>query len=206
MAMKYLLPVLSLLLVAIAACEKVTVPQSMEEKMRGKWQIELDSNGKGFLKEYRYTKLPADTSTKYVDTLITPVTISLTNFFVPIGKNPDGSDKYNDTLFNVHRYPWCKLDDRLEFRDGNKGALLTGAEKCPNGEVTEIDIQWGLDDNYTRMYIYNAGELFLGNDNIDAEIKEFADNKLVLRYMEIDNTSNIPRQDTVFYTVTLNKR
>ena len=56
------------------------------------------------------------------------------------------------------------------------------------------------------MYIYNAGELFLGNDNIVADIKEFADNKLVLRYMEINNTSAIPRQDTVFCTVTLNKK
>lgn len=204
--MKYFLPVLSLLLLAIAACEKVTVPQSMEEKLRGKWQIELDSNGKGFLREYRYPKAANDTTTKYVDTLITPVTVEMANFFVPIGKNPDGSPKFSDTVYNKHLYPWCKLDDRLEFRDGNKGALLTGAEKCPNGEVTETDIQWGLQDNYTRMYIYNAGELFLGNDNIVADIKEFADNKLVLRYMEINNTSAIPRQDTVFYTVTLNKK
>lgn len=196
MVMKYLLPVLTLLLITIIACEKVEVPQSKEQLIRGsKWRLELDSNGKGILKEF--TRYPViDTSKKPIDTLYTPVTIEMKDAIM------------QDTIFNVHVVPWCKLDDFLEFREGINGALNTGGEKCPQGETTEIPIKWGFLDNYSRMYIYDAGEMFLGNDDLVGEVLEISDSKIKLRYPVISPVfiGGKYAEDTAYYTATLLKK
>lgn len=167
--MKYYLPALSLLLLMIAACEKVEVPKSTEEEFReGKWIL-----AKNIEKTYR----------KYAsDTILTVDTIKL------------------------DARPECKKDDYLQFREGITGALNTGEKKCPQGETSEIPIRWGFLDNYTRMYIYDAGEMFLDNDDILGDVSDLTGSSLTLRYRVINNTANIPATDTVTYKVYLKKK
>jgi len=187
--MKLNLLVLSALLLTVAACEKVEVPKGKEEMLRGKWKLELTED-KGILKQF--TKHPVlDTSVKPIDTL-----------YSVTGKN----EIIKDTIYNLNGFPACKLDDFLEFRDGINGALNTGSEKCPQGETTEIPIKWGFLDNYTRMYIYDAGEMFLGNDDLVGDVLDMSESKISLRYMIIRNKVDIPYKDTSFYTVTLLKK
>lgn len=202
--MKYYLPLLSILFLVVYSCKKVEVPQSKEEMLRGKWKIEYDFKGKGIGKEF--VKYPIlDTSKKIVDTIYTPLADGVGNDYV---KDDKGVTVLNDrgrATYNVHVMPACKLDDYLEFREGINGGLNTGKEKCPNGEVSEIPIKWGFLDNYTRMYIYDAGDMFMGNDDVTAHVKEFDGSRLVLRYGVVDNLTEINRKDTSFYTVTLLK-
>jgi hypothetical protein len=166
--MKYYLSALTLLVLLVAACEKVETPKSKEDELRdGKWVL-----AKSFEKTYK--KYPTDT-------ILTTDSIKL------------------ETL------PDCKKDDFLQFRDGVNGALNTGAKKCPQGETSEIPITWGFLDNYTRMYIYDAGDMFLDNDDINADVVELTGSNITIRYRVINNTSNIPNKDTVTFKAYLKR-
>lgn len=166
--MKYYLPVLSLLLLMVTACEKVKVPKSHEEELRdGKWVLSKDI-------QKIYKKYP-------VDTILTVDTIKLDS------------------------RPECKKDDYLLFRDGINGELNTGEKKCPQGETSQVPIQWGFSDNYTRMYIYNAGDMFLDDDDINADVLELTGSSVSLQYRVIDNVTNIPAKDTITYKVSLKR-
>jgi hypothetical protein len=101
--------------------------------------------------------------------------------------------------------PECKRDDYLVFREGNDGGLNTGDKKCPQGEAQEENIRWGFTNNDSRMYIYQAGNMFLGYDDVEGEVTNFSDNKFTIKYMVVTNLTDIPRKDTVYYTVSLKK-
>lgn len=118
---------------------------------------------------------------------------------------PAGNDTTTSAWGNQQR-PTCKFDDFLIFRDGNIGALNTGDLKCPNGETQEIATKWGITDNDTKMYIYDAGDMFFGAD-VNAELADFSDSKFILKFPLYNVTFNNQFiVDTVHYTVTMKKR
>lgn len=187
--MKYCFLILSALFV-FSSCEKVEDQKSNEDMLRdGKWRIDLDVEH-GILAEK--SNKPNPLNLKSIDTLYSLVGA------------PDGM--LNDTVYNKHYFAECQMDDYFIFREGISGALNTGALKCPQGEVAETDIQWGFTDNNTTMYLYEAGALMLGNNSIRAEVREFSADRFSIKYMTIDNTSNIPQKDTTFFTVTFKKQ
>jgi hypothetical protein len=193
--MKYCFLILSALLI-VSSCEKVEVPKSNEELLReGKWKMELDpSNG------IRKSKppMPNLVNTKQVDTLYTLVAFEGNG-------TPVANAMLNDSTYNVHIIQECQKDDYLVFREGITGSLNIGALACPQGQVAETDTRWGFLNNNTQMYIYDAGPMFLGNDDVMADVKEFSSDKFTIRYRVIDNTSDIPKRDTTYYTTTFKK-
>lgn len=185
--MKYCFLILSALFV-FSSCEKVEDPRSYEDILRdGKWRMELDAEH-GLLVERPETANPLNI--KLVDTIY--AISSATNKML------------NDTTYIRGVYPDCQGDDYLVFREGIIGALNTGALKCPQGEVAEIEIQWGFLNNYTQMYVYNALTMFRTTD-VQADIKEFSEDKFTITYRTIDNLTDIPKKDTVYYTATFKK-
>lgn len=194
--MKYCFLILSALCI-ITSCEKVEVPKSNEEILReGKWKMELDPNTG--IRKSKPSFVPNLVNTKPVDTLYTQVARD------EFG-NPVPNKLLNDTTFNVHVFQDCQVDDYLVFREGITGAVNTGALKCPQGEVAEVDTRWGFLNNYSQMYIYDAGAIFMGNDDVLADVKEITAEKFTIRYRVIDNLTDIPKKDTSYYTVTFKK-
>ncbi len=188
--MKYCFLILSALFI-VSSCKKVDVPKSNEEILReSKWKIDLDGEH-GILVEKNKVSLLNE---KSIDTLYSLVVDGATDGML------------NDTVYNRHYFPQCQSDDYFVFRDGITGAINTGDLKCPQGEVVETDIEWGFMNNYSTMFLYGAGNLLLGNDDIRGQVKEFTDSRFVIQYMTIDNTSDIPKKDTTYYTVAFKKR
>ncbi len=103
----------------------------------------------------------------------------------------------------------CRYDDYLVFREGNTGELNSGEMKCPGGETQEGTIKWGITDGDTKMYIYDAGDMFFGND-INAQLTDFQDNQFTLKFplygVEYVLDSQKFIVDTVRYTVTMKKK
>jgi hypothetical protein len=193
--MKYCFLILSALCL-LTACEKVETPKSNEEMLRdGKWKMDLDAEH-GLLKEKPYK--PNLLNTKQVDTLYSLVVLDGNG-------NPLPDKMLNDTTYLLHSYPNCLGDDYLVFRDGITGSLNTGGNKCPQGEVAETDIRWGFLNNYSQMYIYDAGNLFMNNQAVQGDVKDISADKFTIRYMVIDNISDIPKKDTSYYTATFKK-
>lgn len=173
------------------ACEKVETPLSMEEKLReGKWRLDL-STTTGILKEVP----PSLEDPEPVDTLFTLVEYDNDNNLIPDGP-------LDDTIYVRRNIPECKADDYLVFRTHQRGALVTGEAKC-GGETEEVEIQYGTREAETRMYIYYAGDMFLGHNDLEAEVLEYTENRLKLRYRIIRNLETIPLKDTVYYSATL---
>lgn len=186
--MKYCFLILSALLV-VTSCEKVEDPVSYEDMLRdGKWRMELDAEHGLLVQRPKITPNPLNI--KQVDTIY--AISSATNKML------------DDTTYIRGFYPECQADDYLVFREGIIGALNTGELKCPQGEVAEIETQWGFKNNYTQMYIYNALTMFRTSDVL-ADIKEFSSDRFTITYRMIDNLSDIPNKDTVFYTATFKK-
>ena len=193
--MKYCFLILSAMLI-VSSCEKVEVPKSNEELLReGKWKMELDPT-MGIRKVKSF--VPNLVNTKRVDTLFTLVAFDGNGTPVPNGMQ-------NDSTYNVHIIEDCQKDDYLVFREGIIGALNIGAISCPQGQVAETDTRWGFQNNNTQMYIYDAGPMFMGNNNVVADVKEFSSEKFTITYRVIDNTSDIPKKDTSYYTTTFKK-
>lgn len=101
----------------------------------------------------------------------------------------------------------CNIDDRLEFREGYKGAHLTGELICSVNETAEIEFTWGITDNDRKMYIYDAHEFFAMD--VNAEFVEFYNNRFTIRYYDvtdkqIDNGNGTKTwvQDSTIYTMT----
>jgi len=193
--MKYCFLILSALFI-VSSCKKTEDKQSYEDMLRdGKWRMDLDLEHGILVEKNKVSPL----NEKSIDTLYTL-----------IGKDGDGNlipdAMLNDTVYNKHYFPECLSDDHLIFREGINGSLNTGELKCPQGEVVETDIQWGFTDNNTIMFLYDAGSILMGNNNVRAEVKEFASDKFVLKYMTIDNLSSIPKKDTTYFTVTFKKK
>lgn len=175
----------------LTACEKVETPLSMEEQLReGKWRLDLSSTT-GILKQIP----PSLEEPQRVDTLFTVVEYDNDGNLI-------ADAHLNDTLYLRHSIPECKADDYLVFRTHGRGALVTGEAKC-GGETEEVEIQYGTRHNDTYMYIYYAGDMFLGYDDLEAEVLEYTEDRLKLKYRIIRNASTIPLKDTVYYTATL---
>jgi hypothetical protein len=95
--------------------------------------------------------------------------------------------------------PECRTDDYLEFREYGEGALNTGEIKCPQGETSEVALRYGFSSNDMRMFIYGAGDLFYGNDDVDAAVESFSETNFTISYFVVDNTTAIPKKDTTWY-------
>ncbi len=101
----------------------------------------------------------------------------------------------------------CALDDRLIFRDGYDGAHIPGEWTCSINETAELEFKWGLTDNNTKMYIYDAKEFF--KQDVNAEILEFYNDRFTIRYYDLEDKQvdngmggyNWVR-DTTIYTMT----
>jgi hypothetical protein len=186
--MKYCFLILSALLV-VSSCKKVEDPKSYEDMLRdGKWRMELDAEH-GLLVQ-RPAIMPNPLNIKQVDTIYA------------IGSAT--SRMLNDTTYIAAVYPDCQADDYLVFREGIIGALNTGELKCPQGEVAEIETHWGFRNNYTQMYIYDAPTVFRTSDVL-ADVKEFSADRFTITYSIINNLTDIPKKDTVYYTATFKK-
>ncbi|RYD57039.1 MAG: hypothetical protein EOP56_09535 [Sphingobacteriales bacterium] len=110
---------------------------------------------------------------------------------------------YVDTLSRIEPDATCKADDYLEFKINNNGMLKTGENKCQR-EIDEIPFKWGITDNYTKMYIYQAGEMFFGNNDVSGNIKQFEDNQVVIDYYTLSNSPG-GRIDTLKYEALLKR-
>lgn len=106
--------------------------------------------------------------------------------------------------------PACREDDQLAFRDGYEGAHIPGEVTCSINETSEIEFRWGLTDNDTRMFIYDAREYF-GAD-VNAKIVHFYDDKFVIEYstyldkhISFAGKESYWVRDTTIYTMTFKK-
>lgn len=168
--MRYCLLLLSAVLVFIASCKKVEVPDSKEDILRAsKWQMQ----------EIKKRSRIDDTS-----------------FFVESVKMEHSVE--------------CKKDDYLEFGINNAGFFKSNEKKCMS-QVDETAIRWGFSDNYTKMYIYEAGQMFEGINDINADVLEFSNDAFTIHYLSVKDIfdTSIPdrtiRKDTIWYT-TIVKR
>lgn len=101
----------------------------------------------------------------------------------------------------------CAYDDRLIFREGYEGAHIPGEWTCSINETAEIDFRWGLTDNDSKIYIYDANEFF--RQDVNAEILEFYNDKFTIRYYQlkdklVDDGAGTKTwlRDTTIYTMT----
>lgn len=123
----------------------------------------------------------------------------------------DGADVPADfDIVESYPEPSCREDDVLIFRELNEGVHLPGAVTCSINETPAIEFRWGLTDNDTKMFIYDAKEFF-GMD-INAEILELYEDKFTIRYSEYkDKHISFPDmpsywvRDTTIYTITFKK-
>lgn len=74
----------------------------------------------------------------------------------------------------------CAQDDQFTFREGYEGAHITGELTCSINETAEIQFRWGLLENDSKMFIYDAKEFF-GTD-VNADIIEFYNDKFGVRF------------------------
>ncbi|MBZ0097887.1 MAG: hypothetical protein K8F30_02325, partial [Taibaiella sp.] len=88
-----------------------------------------------------------------------------------------------------------------------EGAHLTGELPCSINETSEVQFTWGLTDNSTKMYIYDAHEYF--RQDVNADILEFYNDRFTIRYYELKDKqisngagNNVWVQDTTIYTMT----
>jgi|GEM_PF-1683196 len=104
----------------------------------------------------------------------------------------------------------CAKDDLLVFREGYEGAHIPGENTCSINETAEIGFRWGLTDNDTRMFIYDANEFF--KVDVNAEIIEFYADKFAIRFSEYqdkavaqDGKPTTWLRDTTTYTMYFKK-
>lgn len=86
-----------------------------------------------------------------------------------------------DTV-KLENYPKCREDDYLDFGDNNNGILFSGEQKCSNS-LDEVNFRWGISDNDTKMYIYNAGPMFEGYNDLSGKLKDFTSNSFKVEYL-----------------------
>ena len=101
----------------------------------------------------------------------------------------------------------CKKDDYFIFRDNNDGAINTAKEKCVEGQTDEIAIKWGVTDANTKMYIYNAGSLLNGDDDVNAELLNFNGSSFAIRFKQyVTSAQPAPSVDTTTFWVHFKHR
>lgn len=89
------------------------------------------------------------------------------------------------TTTSFDQMPECRKDDVFVFRDNNLGAHVTGELTCTINETSEIQFTWGIFEDDTKMYIYDAKEFF-GQD-VNADLLEFYDDKFTIRFYEYND-------------------
>jgi len=104
----------------------------------------------------------------------------------------------------------CAKDDLLVFRESNDGAHVPGENTCSINETAEIQFRWGLTDNDSRMFIYDAKEFF--KIDVNAELIEFYDDKFAIKFYEFKDKSVLMGdnpavwlRDTTIYTMYFKK-
>lgn len=110
-----------------------------------------------------------------------------------------------DSVYRINTIdlPECYHDNRIVFRDGTQGGHTTGEEKC-GAELDEYQFTWGITESDTKIYFYGAAS-FLSQDNVNAKLKEIADDRFVIvydSYRYLEGTGNDMIRDTSEYTVT----
>lgn len=103
--------------------------------------------------------------------------------------------------------PDCKKDDRIVFREATAGAHLTNKERC-GAELDEYGFTWSIFENDTKMYLYGVGS-FMGQDNINANLIDFADDRFVIEYFTYyyrENPGSELARDTTKHTATFIKK
>ena len=115
-------------------------------------------------------------------------------------RSPRLADRSNDFPM-----PVCFEDDRLIFREGNEGAHIPGENICSINETPEIGFRWGLTDNDTKMYIYDAKEYF--DMDVNADVVEIFEDRFVIRVTNVKavmetpaSSPAVPYYDTTEYT------
>lgn len=112
---------------------------------------------------------------------------------------------YIDTLKRTPSDAECKADDYIEFKTANNGVLKTGEKKC-QAEIDEIPIRWGITDNDTKVYVYQAAEMFFGNNDVSGNLKDFSDNQFIIDYMTTTYLNGTGGKiDTVWYVALVKK-
>lgn len=101
----------------------------------------------------------------------------------------------------------CKSDDYFIFRDNNEGAINTAKVKCVEGQTDEIAFQWGITDANSKMYIYNAGTLLNGDDDVNADLLNFTGSSFAIRFKQYAITAQpAPSVDTTTFWVHFKHR
>lgn len=95
--------------------------------------------------------------------------------------------------------PGCRADDYLVFREGSEGAHVPGEVTCSINETAEIEFKWGVFDNDSKIYIYDAKEYF-GTD-VNARFVEFYDDKFAIEFSTYKD-KNVTFPDRPSYWVT----
>ncbi|MEZ5016758.1 MAG: hypothetical protein R2800_06885 [Flavipsychrobacter sp.] len=108
--------------------------------------------------------------------------------------------KYDTTAIVIDE---CKKDDRLVFRENYDGVHTPGENRCNASETAEMPFRWGLLDDDRKMYIYDGKSFF--NLDVNAEVKEFTEGSFTITYNQYTTVDNVPRTDTVMYTMTFKK-
>jgi hypothetical protein len=104
-----------------------------------------------------------------------------------------------DTTIPVKNTMDCHRDDTIKFRKNMEGAHLTGSNKC-GAQLTEYQFAWGITEQDTKMYLYDAGS-FLDTNDINATIKEFSDSKFTIVYDRYKVYPSTNTKDTLHYMV-----
>lgn len=102
--------------------------------------------------------------------------------------------------------PECREDDYFVFRELYEGAHIPGEMTCSINETAELQFTWGLTNNDSGIFIYDADEFF-GAD-VNAEFIEFYDDKFGIRFVQytdkllvIDGNPGTFVQDTLTTTM-----
>lgn len=117
-----------------------------------------------------------------------------------------------EVLVNINQVtpiakPECALDDILVFREGYEGAHIPGEWTCSINETAELEFRWGLVENDSKIYIYDANEFF--RQDVNADILEFYNDKFTIRYYNLKDKQvddgmggQVWVKDSTIYTMT----
>lgn len=200
--MRYSLLLLLSFVLVIASCKKLEVPKSKQEMLRdANWKV---ANATLEYKLHNYGPKYYDLNYKF-DLFADIDTVVYWRYYPNPPETPD-------SLYFVHKRidPLCTSDDLFAFRDGNLGAYIPGEMLCSINETSELEFDWGITDNDTKMYIYDAKEFF--RVDVNADLLEFYEDKFIIRYYDYkDRQIDLPgkqpewTRDTLVYTMEFRK-
>lgn len=107
-------------------------------------------------------------------------TATVTFWVEPTGGETKGHDTTICAWGNTRED--CKKDDYIVFRENGDAGLKKGELKCGSGETEEETLLWGITENDTKIYIYNAGDMFFGEGAVNATLNESTGDKFTFTY------------------------